>query len=175
LYGWEPSGGERHKANLAFGGGAWAPAGMYYAFNMSALHEMMGAVETCPVVAPGDGMQGALFACAGRQFGTPEGDYAPPGEFDNYACINLTPAELAQTPLHELQGEGAGGQPLPGNMRTTVFHDCKDVANHASVWDAYYSRFFNQTAYGKLPEDDLHEGGPSTCTYARPGDHGYAW
>ena len=177
LYQWEASGGELHKARLAFNDGAVAPPGMMYAFNLSALHDFMGAIETCPIVAPGDGEQGAIFACAGRVLGERREVLAIPGEMvDGHEHFWGRLINAAEVPvaLHDIYGVNEDGSFRPPMTRTACHHNYKDWRNMVALYDAYYAHHFGLPAAAEIP-DDLHDGGAATCQYAPPGEHLFSW
>lgn len=184
LYPTEASGSERHKGRLVFDGGMGAPAGQVYGFNMSALHDYMGVVETCPVTFQGDGEQGAIMACAGRAMEDGRGVNSPEaselqirgtvGEFfDNTHWDPASWTDPLDMTLNVLYGLNKDGSRTSWEQRLCTWHKVKLVPHLHLVVDAFYAAFFGAPKVADLPPGDAHEAAP--CTYAPPGEQSFTW
>jgi len=174
LYANESSGSEMHKGRLAFDGGMGSPAGPVYGFNMSALHDYMAVVETCPVTFQGDGEQGAIMACAGR--GCEDSLVATQAE------LRGTNGEMYNAPFDGWE-QSVWGDPLQMTLdafygtlkdgsrtigswveRLCTWHHVKLVPHLHLIFDAYYAAFYGAPKMADLPPADAHEEAP--CAYA---------
>ena len=169
----DASGGELHKARLALAdGGVMAPSGFMYALSLSALHDLMAIVETCPIWHPGDGAMGGLLACAGRaldfDLNRERGNYFRPGYMpDSMPAMDVVRAGGATVAGLYGNASNAGGEyPLPaGETRVTVYHKLKSTADMALVYDAFYTPFGWPPAATVLNERN-HHSGEERCHYA---------
>jgi hypothetical protein len=182
LYLTEASGSQMRKGRLVFDGGMGAPSGQVYGFNLSALHDYMIAIETCPVTFQGDGEQGAIMACAGRALeegrgiDTPEarqaGIVGSVGEFfDNMEWDAAVWSDAAMTTLNILYGLTKEGEKTAWQQRLCTWHKVKLQSELRLVYDAYFATFFGSPKLADLPPD-AHE---PPCTYAPPGEHLFTW
>jgi hypothetical protein len=186
LYKWEASGSEEHKLRLALGDkGALAPSGFMYAFNLSALHDMMAVVETCPIVYPGDGMMGGLLACAGRMLQVDiskgRGTHRDPGWMPDgvgsmdgldFALLRAGGGNVSGL-YGDFPGGGLLGSVYPGAERTTVYHRMKSIEELVLLYDRFYPAF-GWPSWRDLP-DRNHHSGEDRCSYASPGVHMFEW
>jgi hypothetical protein len=182
LYGWERSGSELHKARLVYDGGMGAPSGMAYGFNLSALHDYMGAIETVPILNIGDAQQGAFMAAAGRALEERAlGQHTDMlGVVGNFADIEHGGWEdtswWRNASLASLYGLQEDGSPYPDRMpaRTSALHKVKLPHQLELAMDAYYSHF-GMPKCADLPPEDPHKEEEGPCTYAPEGEHMYTW
>ena len=180
LYEWEASGSEKHKARLAFDGSMGAPCGMVYGFNMSALHDYMGIVETAPIGFAGDVMQGVIMASAGRGLEDDGGmglhpelrgsvaDFTEVIDWAPAAWTNGTPA------LHNFYGHRADRTlpDAPGLQMLSTWHKAKQPQHQRLFVDAYYATYFGAPPMADMSDKDPHD---EPCSYAPQGEHLFTW
>ena len=149
-----------------------APSGFMYALSLSALHDLMAIVETCPTWHPGDGAMGGLLACAGRaldfDLNRERGNYFRPGYMpDSMPAMDVVRAGGATVAGLYGNASNAGGEyPLPaGETRVTVYPKLKSTADMALVYDAFYTPFGWPPAATVLNERN-HHSGEERCHYA---------
>lgn len=142
LYGeTDTSGSEQHKAKLVLPpSGGMAPGGLYYGFTIGALHDMQRVIDTCPIWAPGDNEQGALFHCMGRdpvrfqqdgwwlRNSEPAAYYAPPPTWM---------VERSRT-LDEIYHAPFADHHDASNHVVMLFHHLKDSSLLERMFELYY-------------------------------------
>lgn len=141
----DKSGSELHKARMVFHHqGSMSVSGPYYSFNVTALHDIMRIVETCPINVPGDNQQAAFFHCMGRdpsQTSTKRGYdwwfkkdmmayYAPPPEWID---ANHTIEEMYHPPVAPAKDS---------TLEITHYHHLKHPHYLSAVYNNYYAKFW---------------------------------